>query len=369
MYTGDGLKVLIIISSLQAGGAERQCAELLKELSNEPSIEVTLILFNNIIEYEAVKSLPINIEVLSKQDKNIVKLLSELRHKINKIHPDVIHTWLPTATLYTVIAKMLMRYKLINGMIRYGKPIKRFSKLWTYGLITFPLSSHVVANSFAGLRAHNLITNKKNCVIYNGLDMNRFKIDKNSSSIRKQLNAENKIIVVMVANYGDTKDYHLLVKVAEKLESVNNDILIMSIGEGKNYNSIKDLILSKKLRNFVQLGRRNDIEEIVATSDIGILLTNTNSGAEGLSNSMQEYMALGKPVIATNSGGNPELIKDGVNGYLVAPFSKEEVVDRIRILTESTELRKKMGDTSIQIIQKDFSSSSMAKRYIDLYGK
>ena len=85
------------------------------------------------------------------------------------------------------------------------------------------------------------------------------------------------------------------------------------------------------MKNGIQfIDSNSNIEEIIKLFDICVLTNNTNGHAEGISNSIMEYMALGKPVIATNAGGNKELILDKVSGFLIKPFDINDLLKRIK---------------------------------------
>ena len=78
-------------------------------------------------------------------------------------------------------------------------------------------------------------------------------------------------------------------------------------------------------------------------------------------------MALGKPVIATNEGGNTELIIDKHSGFLIKPFDENELVEKIEILLADKLLRLNMGKSGRERIKENFSQDIMVDKYIDLY--
>ncbi len=117
------------------------------------------------------------------------------------------------------------------------------------------------------------------------------------------------------------------------------------------------------------LGQRVDIEEILLGCDIGVLLNDTNISKEGLSNSIMEYMAAGLPVVATNAGGNPELVIDNETGFLIENKDKEQLTDRLEKLISNNELRKKMGDKGQERIKNTFSLESFVEKHEEIIEK
>ena len=88
---------------------------------------------------------------------------------------------------------------------------------------------------------------------------------------------------------------------------------------------------------------------------------------EGISNSIIEYMALGKPVIATDGGGTSEIIQDQVNGFICKPRTPNEIKNKILFLLENHALAEKIGLKNRQLIEEKFSIKSMAENTIKTY--
>jgi glycosyltransferase involved in cell wall biosynthesis len=99
--------------------------------------------------------------------------------------------------------------------------------------------------------------------------------------------------------------------------------------------------------------------------DIGVLATFT----EGISNSVLEYMALGKPVVATSGGGTNEIVTDNETGFLVSPSNPKELADRLQVLLNDSKLCTKMGQSGKMRIHEIFSIEKMTGKYISEYKK
>jgi glycosyltransferase involved in cell wall biosynthesis len=98
-------------------------------------------------------------------------------------------------------------------------------------------------------------------------------------------------------------------------------------------------------------GFRQDMPEMYSIMDIFVL----SSVYEGCSRVILETMASGKPIVATNSGGTPEIVKDGVNGFLIEPENPKELADKIAFLINNITTAKKMGETGRKTIEENFS--------------
>jgi len=111
------------------------------------------------------------------------------------------------------------------------------------------------------------------------------------------------------------------------------------------------------------VGETDDAPGVLADADISVL----TSIKEGCSNVVLESMAAGCPMVATAVGGNPELIEDGVTGYLVPAGDAEAVADRIvRLLTEPG-LAARMGEAARAHVASEFSVERMVEKTVGLY--
>lgn len=111
------------------------------------------------------------------------------------------------------------------------------------------------------------------------------------------------------------------------------------------------------------LGHRHDVPSILARASIAV----SPSHAEGISNSILEEMALRLPVVATAVGGTPELVRDGVNGFLVPPGAPAALAGRIGDLLAAPRLRRRMGERGRKIVERDFGLARMRASYDALY--
>tara|TARA_Y100001970_G_C14249827_1_gene870982 strand:- start:1859 stop:2944 length:1086 start_codon:yes stop_codon:yes gene_type:complete len=360
------MKILYCIDTLKRGGKERQLVELIKNLTKNKSIECEIILLRGYIDYDEIYNQKIQLHQLSRTKGLSIKTFFEVYKIIKKFKPNIIHTWSWLSTFYIFVFKLLYKFIIINGSIRYAYKVKIFSLTWWLSKLLIPFSDYLISNSKAGLSAHKLIESSKCKTIYNGFDYNRIE-KKKMNQIRVQLKLKkDDFIIGMVGRFEALKDYQTLILSAFDVLNINKNIHFLLIGDGINRLSIEKLANHNPNIHF--LGQRNDIESIISELDIGILLNNINGHAEGLSNAIMEMMAFGKPVIATNAGGTPELIIDNYNGFLVKPFNQKQVSEKIISLINNNSLREKIGENAKKTISDKFSISNMVNSYCKVYG-
>ena len=110
-------------------------------------------------------------------------------------------------------------------------------------------------------------------------------------------------------------------------------------------------------------GDRDDIPHLLRQFDLFVL----PSLGEGISNTILEAMATGLPVIATNVGGNTELVQEGVNGFLVPKEDPEQLAITMEKMLNQPERLKAMGNASLQRIRKEFNWDRTVAEYLNVY--
>jgi len=358
-----GMKILFFIDCLTAGGKERRLVELMKALKLREDIEFELAIMSNEIHYQEVFNLNITIHYLIRTTTKDLSIFYKFYKVCKDYKPNIVHCWDSMTAVYSIPACKLLHIKFVNGMV-VDAPKKQniFNKHWVRAKLTFPFSNNIIGNSKAGLAAYNAPFSKSFC-IYNGFNFERTNTIIKSDIIREQLNLNKKYVIGMVATFSKYKDYKTYFSAAQLILSQRNDIIFLAIGKETDSLLSKSLINNQYLEHFRLLGKQSGIESFINAMDICVLSTFT----EGISNSILEYMALGKPVIASHGGGTNEIIEDTHTGFLIKPSNPKELVEKIEILLNDAELRNKMGIAGQERIKKIFTIDSMTDKYINFY--
>ena len=362
------MKILMVINCLSKGGRERRMLELIKGLKEKNrDTEIYLVCLSDKIEYQYVYDLPIKFQVIKKRSKDL-GLIFKLRRIIKKFNPDVIHSWDVMSSAYLTLAKAFLNKIIVNGVI-YNSAQNSDSYDREYLKIKFftAISDVTVANSFAGLKAYK--TSPKNTVcIYNGIDLKRFDNLKPVHQVEKEILKKEKgdhFIVTMVAAFEERKDYDTVIDAAIKLCSLSKKAIFLLIGEGSTKTRIMQKVPADMLGTQIHfLGMRDDIESIHQLTDVGLLIT---APCEGLSNSVIEYMAAGKPVVASEGGGTDELVQNGETGYLVENKNSAQVIQKLEALMEDQHLAAILGENGQKWVQDNLDVKKMTDSYLGLY--
>jgi glycosyltransferase involved in cell wall biosynthesis len=357
------IKILFFINCLTSGGTERRLVELMKVLNLNKDFELELVLMSKEVHYREIFDMNIRINYLIRSTKKDFSIFNQFYKICKMFKPGIVHCWDSMTSIYAIYACKLLHTKLLNGMVT-NTPRKKtiFNRYWLRGQITFPFSDYIIGNSIAGLKAYNAPLKKSLC-IYNGYNFERSINITNQEIIRKHLQINKKYIIGMVAEFSQKKDYKTYFHSAQIILEKRDDIVFLAIGKNTDSDISKDLIDSKFMDNFRLLGEKSNIESLIGMMDIGILATFN----EGVSNSILEYMALGKPVIASIGGGTNEIIEEGKTGFLIPQSNPQILAEKIEVLLHNDGLRKKMGLLGQERIKNEFSIDIMVNKYISIY--
>jgi len=143
-----------------------------------------------------------------------------------------------------------------------------------------------------------------------------------------------------------------------------NDITFVAVGEGPDLESFMARLKRDGQSNIRILGVRKRVEEVIKTFSIGVLVS---TNGEGISNVIMEYMALEKPVIATDAAGNREIVKDGENGFLI-PFRDENALaSRIREIVDRPDIGSAFGRAGRALVEQKFGIEQMVQKHVELF--
>lgn len=366
------IKVMFFIDSYRIGGMHKQVYFIVKHIDRkrfEPVMCTSTSEGGLFEDYKATNCKMIDLEWKRRFD---IGVITKLRKSLRLEKPDIIFITEAQNLIYYRIAAFFQKSNTIQiGSFRgltfwlgHEKLIYQFLDNLLARLL-YRTSKYVVVNSLE-LKEHYskvIRTQQKNSiqVIFNGCEFN-FPITKSRVDIESELKlSSNCFIIIMVARLDPWKDFYTLLDVAEIITASNKEAKFLLIGDGSLRIEIETIIKKKKLEEYIfLLGERKDVFNYINASDISVLSTN----GEGFSNALMESMALGKPVIATNVGGNLTVIgTSGESGFLVPPKSSREFADTIKLLMIDEEKRKIVGKRG----QERIYSICSIRKYISDY--
>ncbi|MEK7598439.1 MAG: glycosyltransferase, partial [Patescibacteria group bacterium] len=260
------------------------------------------------------------------------------------------------------------KYKLPYIVSLRGSDVPGYSERFSflYNLLT-PLIRHIWKKSVAvvsnskGLKELALKTNAEQPmdIIYNGIDVEHF-------SPKTEARPEGKFIITSGASrVTGRKGLRYLIEAVSSLAKRYPQIYLKIMGDGDDKKNLEILAEELKIEKRVEfLGRipRENTAPYYQEANVFVL----SSLNEGMSNAMLEALASGLPLIATDTGGSQELIKDGENGFIVKMKDSTDIAEKLEKLIVNPELVRSMGEKSRERAL-EMSWSSVAKSYYELY--
>lgn len=361
------VKVLFLIDSLPRGGKERRMVELLKGLLRTGNYEPAVAILSGKVQYEEIYDLGIPVHTVSRSFSKDPRLFLQMYRLCRMETPDIIHSWGYMSSVYAIPAAKALGIKLINAIVANApKNLGLSNKKYLWAKLSFPFSDLVVGNSEAGLRAYRAPGGRSRC-IYNGFDFKRIPEAAAAGEARARLGIAEGPVVGMVGTFDHRKDYPTYIRAAVQLLEQGRQATFLAIGDGPRREACAGMVPSRFRSRILMPGLMRDVESIIQAFDVGVLATNSLVHGEGISNAILEYMAMGKPVVATDGGGTPEIVAHGSTGFLVDPLSPEALAEKIGWLLGHPEKARQMGADGKRRIETEFAISRMTEQYIEIY--
>ena len=208
------------------------------------------------------------------------------------------------------------------------------------------------------------IPDSKVTTIHNGVDTCRFSPEARSAA-RVSLGLDDSVFTIgTVGRLDPVKDHTSLLQAFLPIARSAQPACLIIAGEGRMRSAIERLGAELNISDKIHLlGERHDIPQVLKACDVFTL----TSIAEGISNTILEAMASALPVVATRVGGNPELVDDGVTGYLVSAGDVAALTATYETYRNNPNLRDLHGRNARTRAEHKFSLERMATQYAQLY--
>lgn len=209
------------------------------------------------------------------------------------------------------------------------------------------------------------IMRKRIRVIYNGVDVCAPSDPVQCIKVRSELElGQWETIIGAVGSLYPVKGHVYLIQALPTILKEYPKTLLLIVGRGELENELKAEVDRLNLQDHVRfLGFRNDIHTLLSLMDIFVM----PSLSEGLSMAILEAMAAGLPIVATNVGGNPEIVLDGETGFLVPPENSDILAERVVSLLRDPCRARDFGDRGKRRVTERFSLSAMVDAYQECY--
>ena len=325
------------------------CRPLPKELDNTGKVELVQIPMKSEFDIASIREL---YNLMIKQQTDVVH-----------VHKGLAHTLAYIAAYFAKVPVFIVN----RGVSFPLDMFNRFKYKWKR-------VSKIIAVS-EELKKILLISGKidpdKVAVIYGGTDMEKFDRQIKPDKILEEFSLpQNGTVIGIIANLRKWKGHDLLIDAMKEIITSHPETVLLAVGDDDNSHAeeLKKTVAEANLQNnFIFTGYREDIPELLAAMDFTV---NCSYSGEGLTGALRESLAMMKPGISTDIGGNRELILNNKTGLLIPAKELDALADAITYMIENPEERVRMGEAGYELIQQKFTLdariSQMEKLYYDL---
>jgi glycosyltransferase involved in cell wall biosynthesis len=355
-----GCNPIILLGNLSAGGSERQGYLLAKGLVGaglQPGVIAWSLTRDDVYGRLLLES---GIRLAIAPQEGRLAKLRWLRRVAREVRPPLLHSYaffLNAAAAWAMrgvdgvaigAIRADYRYEACNGRFHYA-----LNRFWPKAIIANSANARDAA-----MADRSLLSPRHVHFVQNGLAL--------ESYVQRKHSPHSHPRVLGVGNLHELKRWDRLIRATSSLRTQDPqlDFTVDIVGEGIERQNLLALIADLKLADRVRLlGRRYDVPELLAASDVFALV----SESEGSPNAVMEAMAAGVPVLATEVGDVPRLVTHGLHGYVVPPSDEEALTQRLRALIADHDLRARMGAAAHAKAHEEFGLDRLVEGTLSAY--
>ena len=362
------IKVLNVTSDHNIGGAGRCIIAFLNHYDREKyNVSVVLPTESALIPYiSATNTKCIEIDGISDTSfsKTGVKNLIEV---FKKEKPDLVHAH---ACLAARVAAKICRIPVVST--RHSVFPNKPSVTHGIGKFVCGMVNNHTSNKFiavAQAAKDNLtemgVKEKKITVVKNGVDQVEKYNEEQVKQAKEFYGIKDEFVFAMIARVEPVKGHKYFLQAAKEVIEKYNNVLFMICGTGS---CLEDLQTQAKIlginKNVIFTGHIKDITSVMNVIDVNV---NASYGTEATSLSLLEGMSLGKPIIASRYGGNPELIEEEVNGLLFETRNSEQLAEKMLTIIEDKELYSRLSKGAFRLYNEKYTAEINARNIEKIY--
>jgi len=354
------IRVVHLVHSFATGGMENGICTTINHGSKDFEHIIVCLTRSGEMERQLPPGTPVL--ALNKPPGNSIRFLRQLSVVLKKLQPAVIHTRNWSGMDGIIAARLAGIRRIVHGEHGwgvndpYGHNVKRrwIRRILDLGVCRYTCVSRQMQDWLENyIQVRHPVTQ-----VYNGIDTMKFRPadDGEKRRLRQELSlADDCPVIGIVARLDPIKNHRCLFEAFQQVKETLPELQLLVVGDGPERKAL-EAVSGEGVRF---LGNRGDVADIYRTLDLFVL----PSDNEGISNTVLEAMATGLPVIAGQTGGNPELIDDGVSGTLFATGNTAELEDAISAYLNSRKMARDHGIKARGLVERRFSVSEMTAAY------
>lgn len=232
-------------------------------------------------------------------------------------------------------------------LFQYGDIFLPISELWKRRLIELGCNGNIIVHRM-------------------GIDCKKF------SFTARKLRSKGVVEIVTVARLAEKKGVEYAIRAVAKLAKSKTNLNYTIVGDGPLKESLQQLIKELNVDKIVTLvgwKQQQEVIEIINNSDIMLApsVTTQDGDKEGIPVALMETMAMGLPIISTNHSGIPELIENGVTGFLVPERDVDALAEKLNYLVENPQVWEKMGRAGRAFVEDFYNIDKLNDKLVEIY--
>ncbi len=361
------LKIVFIVESLDVGGTELSLLKWLRHCDRN-TFEPSVISFRKGALLMELERLNVHTTVIHKKFPFDVSFFYRLVRKLAKMKPDVVHcrNGIP-AISYGVLAARLTRIPVISSIHGRTHYIQQNFKTWLwFRVMRLSRTIITVTEGIAEeISRYGNIPRDKIKVIYNGIDLTGQAPAPSKENLRKEFDfTPDDLLIGTVGNLRAIKGQKYLVQAVPEILFKDGRAKVVLIGSGEEQENLRKLAAQLHISDKIKfLGYRENAGQLIGMSDVFAL----PSLSEGFPNVLLEAIVAGIPVVATNAGGIPEIVRHGKEALLVNPAGVSGLAAGILQFAEQPELRSTLVKNALDRVKKHFDIQKTWAQYDAVY--
>lgn len=333
-------------------------------------VEITAICDQNAVNYEVLTNADIHVDLIPFNARKDKSAIAFIRERVNMFNPDIVHVLRKKALSNTIPAlnnsdAKLVAYRGIVGNLSFFDPISRMTflnpRVDKIVCVAEAIRQHFINMGFwwVKLDPQKLVTIHKGHLTEKYSDIDSIDLSKYGVPV-------GNLVVACTASMRPRKGVDVLIGAFSQL-SVDNVTLLL-VGDIKDKKIKQAIEKSPKKEKILVIGKVPQSEALSIAGSVDVI-TMPSTKREGLPRALIEAMAQSTPAVVTNVGGSPELVEDGVSGYVVPPKDVNAFAEALSNILEDKQRLEKMGQAAKQRINNNFHVKQTVEKNWTLYNE
>jgi glycosyltransferase involved in cell wall biosynthesis len=292
----------------------------------------------------------------------LYKLMTRQKTDVVHVHKGLAHTLAYIAAYFAKVPVFVVNRGVSFPLDRFNRIKYKWGRVGKIIAVSEQLKQVLIDSG-------NIDTDKIR-VIYGGTDLGRFDWRIKPDKIIEEFNIRPESTVIgIIANTRKWKGHALLLEAAQQIVKSRPETIFLIVGDAGNSwgKQLKKITVKTNLQdNVIFTGYRDDIPQLLAVMDFTV---NCSFSGEGITGALRESLAMKKPAVSTDIGGNRELIIDKKTGLLISPSRLRSLVEALTYLIENPGERIRMGEAGYKLIEEKFTYGARISQMENLYNE